>query len=173
MTGMDVLRRCRDYERDVRRMKAMLRNTRDAMKRITRPTDAQGHGGAGDRLGNLTARADEIERGICARKAAYNMEVMEALRLVGEMDSPEASAVMYAKYVEGSTYAAIAVGRRTSEDAVRGAHRRGCEALKAAGTNLTDSAVYATARRDENRAMRPNEDPSWPPTTTCDRTDHP
>ncbi|MDO5300100.1 MAG: hypothetical protein Q4F18_11775 [Clostridia bacterium] len=153
MTGMDVLRRCAAYERDVRRMKAMLHGIRDVMTRVTRPTDAQGRGGAGDRLGNLTARADEIERGICARKAAYNMEVMEALRLVGEMDNPGISTVMYSKYVEGCTYAAIAMRQKTSESAVRSAHRRGCEALKAVRSGLTDSAAYAAARKGEDVAL--------------------
>lgn len=165
MTGMDVLRRCAEYEKDVRRMKTMLRSTRDAMTRVTRPTDAQGHGGAGDKLGSLTARADEIERGMAARREAYDMELVEALRLVGTIDAPDVSAVMYAHYVSGDTYAAIAVGQNSTDNAVRGLRRRGTAIMQGVFSPLGKQERYARLRMMENQAMRPNLDPAWPPET--------
>lgn len=162
MTGMDVLRRCAGYARDMERMRVRLASCRDAMTRVTRPMDAQGHGGSGDKMGEMAARADELERGMAARREAYEMELVEALRLVGLIDSPEAAAVLYGRYVSGDTYAAIACAQRTTESAVRGSHRRGVDALNTMRSALGGQARYAALRALENRAMRPGRDPAWP-----------
>ena len=151
MNGMDVMRRCAAYERDMERMQTMLLFLRDAATRITRPTDAQGRGGGGDKMAELAACADEIERSRQARCQTHNMEIVEALRLVGEMRTPEMGAIFYRKYVGGETYAAIAAGLRTSEDSVRSTHRRGMSLLMNTPTQLARSDEYRRLRALERK----------------------
>lgn len=164
MNGMDVMRRCAAYEKDMVRMKNMLLFLRDAATRITRPTDAQGHGGGGDKLAELTARADEIERGMQARRQAYDMEVIEALRLVGNIGLPETGAVIYRKYVCGETYAAIAAGTGNTEDSVRGMHKRGMGILMKAPTLLPKNEKYRRLRDMEKKPGSIRLDDPFDPT---------
>lgn len=161
MTGMDVLRRCASYARDMDRLRLRRRQIRDAATRITRSPDAQGHGAVEDKAAALIARADEIERGMHARERAHDMEVVEALRLVGELATPDTSAVLYARYVEGLTYGALAARMRASEDAVRSALRRGERAIDRQRTRLHDMPEYRALRAQEWAALRPGSPNPW------------
>ncbi len=166
MTGMDVLERCRSYEQDVKRLRVKRDCAQDVLFRVTRATDAQGHGAAGDKMGSLTARKDELERGIEARKRAYAMELIEAMRLIGEIESVEVGKAMHSHYIEGESYDAIAVGIKASRDAVRSLIRRGREQIAGKKSRLPTRGDYITAREDENRANHPHRDPAWPPMAT-------
>lgn len=161
MTGMDVLRRCACFEQDAMRLRQMEAFTRDAAMRVTRSPDAQGHGAGMDKTSALIARADELARGLRARMAAHDMEVVEALRLIGGMDVAQNGAVLYGRYVEGMTYAALAIRMATSEDAVRSMHRRAVRDMEATATRLETIGAYRNLRAEEFAAFHPRRENPW------------
>lgn len=161
MTGMDVLRRCAGFEQDAVRLRQMEAFTRDAAMRVTRSPDAQSRGAGVDKTAALIARADELQRGLRARTAAHDMEVVEALRLIGGMNGAQSGAVLYGRYVEGMTYAALAIRLATSEDAVRSLHRRAVRDMEKTATRLEALCAYRTLRAAEFAAFHPKRENPW------------
>ena len=129
MTGMDVLRRVRAYDTDMARLRLRLACARDAATRITRSTDTTGHGGMVDKMGEHAAKVDQIEREMAARRAVYERDVLEAARLIGEME-PLQGRVMHLRMMRGMTVRQTAGEMKTSEGSVKGLFRRGREALE-------------------------------------------
>lgn len=129
MTGMDVLRSVRAYDKDMARLRLRLGCARDAATRITRSTDTTGHGGGADKMSEYAARADGIEREIAERKAKYEQDVELAIRLIGELE-PQQGRVMHLRMVCGMTVRQTAGELSISESAVKGLYRRGREALE-------------------------------------------
>lgn len=129
MTGMDVLRRVRSYEKDMARLRLQLACVRDAAMRITRSTDTTGHGGQEDKMGEYAARADAIEREMAARTTQHNGDLLRAGMMVAQLD-PEQGVVMYMRMVRGLTFRQTAGELKISESSVKGLYRRGREALE-------------------------------------------
>ena len=125
---MDVLHRCRAYEKDMGRLRLRLACARDAAMRTTRSAEIFGHGAGWDRMGDYAAKADAIEREIRARTAQYLADVGTAARLVAALDPLQGSA-MHLRYVRGLTVRQTAAELHVSCDSVRGLCRRGREAL--------------------------------------------
>ena len=146
MTGMDVLMRCQGYEEDMRRMDAALTRMRDARSRLS-----GGEEGKQQALA-LAAQEARLTAAREARREAHDMELVEALRLVGEVDSEDVGAVLYSLYVEGEKRASIALARHASEASIRGACRRGRRIMEKIPTKLSSSARYAQLRRTEKEA---------------------
>ena len=129
MTGMDVLRRVRAYDTDMARLRLRLNCARDAAMRITRSMDTTGHGGMNDKMGEYAARVDQIEREIKQRRMAYEHDLIEATRLVAQLD-PQQGEVIHMRMVRGMTVRQVAGEMKTSESSVKGLYRRGREALE-------------------------------------------
>lgn len=128
MTGMDVLRRVRAYEKDMARLRLQLACVRDAALRITRSTDTTGHGGQEDKMGEYAAKVDGIERMLAEREAIHNRDLICAGALIAGLD-PAQGSVMYCRMVRGLTERQTAAQLSTSQDSVRGLYRRAREAL--------------------------------------------
>ena len=129
MTGMDVLRRVRAYEKDMARLRLRLSCARDAAMRITRSTDTTGHGGQEDKMGEYAAKVDAIEREMEARTALNNGDLLRAGMVVAQLD-PEQGIVMYCRMVRGLTVRQTAGELKISESSVKGLYRRGRETLE-------------------------------------------
>lgn len=130
MTGMDVLRRCREYKTDMARLQLRLGCARDAATRITRSADVTGHAGGGDRMGEFAAKVDAIEREMRERSIQYARDIATAAQLVTRID-PTQGQVMHLRLVRGLTVRQTAAEMHMGESCVKGLYRRGREALEA------------------------------------------
>lgn len=152
MTGLEVLERCQRYAHEMEQLRARIHFARDAQTRCTRSADAQGHGGGGDRMGELTARIDMLERRARALEAAHNREVIEAAALCGQMENAAAARMVYGTMVEGLTLRQM-MGELgiDSEAAAKALKRRGRESLSAMHTPMGGDAGYLALRRGAAR----------------------
>ncbi len=128
MTGMDVLRRCRNYDKDMERLRLRRAMMLDAVTRVTRSPTTSGHGGGADKMGAYAARADALELAMEIRARMYEMELSEATRLASTIEPAQGSAI-YLKMVRGMTVRQVAATLHASEDSVRGLQRRAADAL--------------------------------------------
>lgn len=134
MTGMDVMRRCREFDQDMARLRLRLACVRDAQMRLTRSIQTSGFGGGGeDRMAGYAAQVDAIEREIRAREAQYIADVEAAARLVDRLP-PEQGLVMHLRMVCGMTVRQTAAHTRQTEASVKGLCRRARETLAAMKT---------------------------------------
>lgn len=152
MTGLDVLRRCQTYAQEMEQLKARIYFARDALTRCTRSTDAQGHGGDGDKMGELIARIDELERCAKAMETAHSFEVIEAAMLCGRLSDPLAARMMYGRLVEGQTMRQM-MGelRLTSTDTAKTLYKRGRELLAETTSGLEKNEAYLRLVRESGR----------------------
>lgn len=148
MTGMDVMERCRAYERDMERLRLQAAMSRDAVTRATRSADTIGHGGGEDRIAAYTARADAITRAMDARTAMHEAELCEAARLIAALD-PSQGAAVYQLYIRGQTVRQTAAAMHTTEASVRGLMRRAKDALAGMDTQMGEGYAQAAARYAE------------------------
>lgn len=156
MTGMDVMERCRAYERDMERLRLQVAMARDAVTRATRSAETIGHGGGEDRIAAFTARADAIARAMDARTAMHEAELCEAARLIAALD-PSQGAAVYQLFVRGQTVRQTAAAMHTTEPSVRGLRRRARDALLLMDAQLGADYVGAARRYAEAiAAARPN-----------------
>lgn len=144
MTGMDVMERCRAYERDMERLRLQAAMARDAVTRATRSADTIGHGGGEDRIAAYTARADALARAMDARTAMHEAELLTAARLIAALDTAQGQAI-YHLYILGETVRQTAAAMHTTEPSVRGLRRRARDALLLMGAQLGED--YAVAAR--------------------------
>lgn len=98
-----MLRRCQGYWQQHGQLESRIYFARDALGRCTRSADVQGHGGGGDKMGELVARIDMLERRLLALEEAHNREILEAAALCGRMENAAAARFMYGTMVEGYT----------------------------------------------------------------------
>lgn len=148
MTGMDVLERCRAYERDMERLRLQVAMARDAVTRATRSAETIGHGGGEDRMAAFAARADAIARAMDARTAMHEAELLEAARLIAALD-PSQGAAVYQLFVRGQTVRQTAAAMHTTEPSVRGLRRRARDALLLMGSQLGEDYAGAAERYAE------------------------
>lgn len=149
MTGLDVLRRCQTYAQKMEQLNARIYFARDALTRCTRSTDVQGHGGDGDKMGELVARIDVLERRAKAMEAAHSFEVIEAAILCGRLSDPLAARMLYGRLVEGQTMRQM-MGELhlTSTDTAKALYRRGRELLAETTSGLDKNEAYAHLMRE-------------------------
>ena len=149
MTGMDVMERCRAYERDMERLRLQAAMARDAVTRATRSADTIGHGGGEDRMAAFAARADAIARAMDARTAMHEAELYEVARLIAALDAAQGQAI-YHLYILGETVRQTAAAMHTTESAVRGLRRRARDALRAMDAQPGEGYAQAAARYAED-----------------------
>lgn len=149
MTGLDVLRRCQTYAQEMEQLKARIYFARDALTRCTRSTDAQGHGGDGDKMGEILAQIDTLERCAKAKETAHSFEVIEAAMLCGRLSDPLAARMLYGRLVEGQTMRQM-MGELhlTSTDTAKALYRRGRELLAETTSELEKNEAYAHLMRE-------------------------
>lgn len=152
MTGLDVLRRCQTYAQEMEQLNARIYFARDALTRCTRSTDAQGHGGDGDKMGELVARIDELERCAKAMEAAHSFELIEAAMLCGRLSDPLAARMMYGRMVEGQTMRQM-MGELhiISMDTAKTLYKRGRELLAETTSSLEKNEAYLRLVREIGR----------------------
>lgn len=148
MTGMDVLRRCRSYKKDIERLNLRRMCAQDVATRSTRSMDVSGHvGGMTDAMGNYVARVDEIDRMISIRKEMYAIEREAAAVLIAGFSEPMQGIAMYHGWLCGLTTRQTAAVMKNSESAVRGLRRRGREILEGLDAELDTNPEYLELSR--------------------------
>lgn len=148
MTGMDVMERCRAYERDMERLRLQAAMARDAVTRATRSADTIGHGGGEDRIAAYTARVDALARAMDARTAMHEAELLTAARLIAALDTAQGQAI-YHLYILGETVRQTDAAMHTTEASVRGLRRRAKDALAGMDTQMGEGYAQAAARYAE------------------------
>lgn len=148
MTGMDVMERCRMYDRDMERLRLQEAMALDAVTRATRSADTIGHGGGEDRIAAYTARADALDRAMAAREAMHEAELLTAARLIAALDTAQGQAI-YHLYILGETVRQTAAAMHTTEASVRGLRRRAKDALAGMDTQMGEGYAQAAARYAE------------------------
>ena len=152
MTGIDVLKRCQSYWQARGQIESRIYFARDALVRCTRSADVQGHGGGGDKMGELTARIDMLERRLRAMEEVHNREILEAAALCGRMENATAARVMYGTMVEGCTLRQMMGELRIDSDATaKHLKRVGRAALEKMESALGADAEYARLRAAADR----------------------
>lgn len=150
MTGMDVLRRCSGYGRDMERLMLRHAMAMDAVMQVTRGLSASGHGSGADRMGSYAARKDALERAMSLRTRMYEMELCEAARLVTLIEPAQGRAI-YLRMVRGMTVRQTAGVLHASEDSVRGLTRRAVSAMNGLTAEL--GAAYEQCQREYAEMM--------------------
>lgn len=152
MTGLDVLRRCQSYRQQCEQIESRIYFARDALMRCTRSADAQGHGGGGDKMGELVARIDMLERRLEALERAHNREILEAAALCGKMENAAAARLMYGTMVEGCTLRQMMGELKIDSDATaKHIKRVGRAALDGMESALGADAEYMRLRAAADR----------------------
>ena len=178
MTGESIVRRMMGYDADLQAIRLQLSLARDVALRITSPIGGVGGGGGhSDKPLAVAARTDELTRAQAARTACYNMEVIEAARLIGQIPWPLCGDIMFRTAFMQESLRQIAASISRSEDSVRSMRRRGWHALAAMDSALGRNPDYAARWREYELAMHPRRaapgrhalsDPSCPPVTHND-----
>lgn len=152
MTGLDVLRRCQTYAREMEQLNARIYFARDALTRCTRSTDAQGHGGSGDKMLEIVTQIDELERRAKAKETAHSFEVIEAAMLCGRLNDPLVARMTYGRLVEGQTMRQM-MGELhlTSTDTAKALYKRGRELLTEMTSGLERNEAYMRLVRESGR----------------------
>lgn len=154
MTGLEVLERCQRYGQEMAQLRARIHFARDALTRCTRSADTQGHGGGGDRMGELIARIDMLEQRAKAMEGVHNREVIEAAALCGQMDNAAAARIVYGTMVEGQTLRQM-MGELgiDSEATAKSLKRAGRAALGAQESRIGEDHEYVRLRQLAARDM--------------------
>lgn len=131
MTGMDVLRQCRRYDEDVRRLELKRQMAMDAATRVTAGMSEGGgrSGGVSDKAGRYAVASSMIDQALEARKVMYNMEILCAGDLFNLLPIDMAE-VMNSRMLLGLTTRQTAAQMQKSESAVRGLYARAREQLE-------------------------------------------
>lgn len=146
MTGMDVLRQCRRYDEDVRRLELRRQMAMDAATRITAGMSEGGgrSGDVSDKAGRYALTSCMIDQALKARKAMYNMELMCAGDLFNRLPIDMAE-VMNSRMLLGLTTRQTAAEMQKSESAVRGLYARAREQLESMPAYLGRVIAYREA----------------------------
>lgn len=143
MRAMTILKRVREADRDLDRLRLRIRQREDAMMALggmrMDPNGGSKATGDGDRTGRLMAEKDQAERDLQARKDAHLAEITSAMTLL-EMVPDLESEVLHRYYVLGDSTGAIARAKKYTESYVRKKKRDGEEAMDL----LTEERVDAT-----------------------------
>lgn len=141
MTGMDVLRRCRAYDKDMERLKLRQLCARDIMTKATRSAAVIGHGEQADKMSEYMARVDAAARARDARAEMYQMELDEAARLIAGLAPGQGAAIHY-HMIRGLTLRQTAAEMRMEESSVRGLYRRARGNMERARSGLDAEETY-------------------------------
>lgn len=148
MTGMDVLRQCRRYDEDVRRLELKRQMAMDAATRVTAGMSEGGgrSGDVSDKAGRYAVASSMIDQALKARKAMYSMEILCAGELFNFLPIDMAE-VMNSRMLLGLTTRQTAAEMQRSESAVRSLYARAREQLESMPACMGRSDEYREAAR--------------------------
>ena len=146
MTGMDVLRQCRRYDEDVRRLELKRQMAMDAATRITSGMgEGGGRGGdVSDKAGRYAVASGMIDQALNARKTMYSMEILCAGELLNRLPI-DMAVVMNSRMLLGLTTRQTAAEIQRSESAVRSLYARAREQLESVPVYLSRVNAYREA----------------------------
>lgn len=126
MDGLETLRQCEAYARDMERLRVSYQMALEAATRTTPRLDADGGGrsGVSNAPERFAERADWIRRRMDARRAMYAMELDAAADLM-ELLPPDIADALRLVMIEGDTIRQAAGHMGKSVDGVRYLLRRG------------------------------------------------
>lgn len=138
MKAITILKRCRDAEQDMRRIRQRIQQRREAAESVTQRVDAIG-GGRGtaepDKIAAFVAAITELDADLKAREQARRVEVAAACVLLDCLPENE-SAVLHQFYIKHLTIPAIAHKLGFTEGYIR--------KLKMTGEHLMDELPRET-----------------------------
>ena len=148
MTGMDVLRQCRRYDEDVKRLMLKRQMAMDAATRITAGMGEGGgrSGDVSDKAGRYALTACQIDQALQARKLMYSMEILCAGDLFNRLPIDMAE-VMNSRMLLGLTTRQTAAEMQRSESAVRSLYARAREQLESMPACMGRADEYREAAR--------------------------
>ena len=146
MTGMDVLRQCRRYDEDVRRLELKRQMAIDAATRVTAGMGESGSrsGDVSDKAGRYAVASGMIDQALKARKVMYSMEILCAGELFNRLPIDMAE-VMNSRMLMGLTTRQTAAEIQRSESAVRSLYARAREQLESVPAYLSRVNAYREA----------------------------
>lgn len=146
MTGMDVLRQCRRYDEDVRRLELKRHIAMDAATRVTAGMGESGSrsGDVSDKAGRYAVASGMIDQALKARKVMYSMEILCAGELFNRLPINMAE-VMNSRMLMGLTTRQTAAEIQRSESAVRSLYARAREQLESVPAYLSRVNAYREA----------------------------
>lgn len=146
MTGMDVLRQCRRYDDDVRRLELKRHIAMDAATRVTAGMGESGSrsGDVSDKAGRYAVASGMIDQALKARKVMYSMEILCAGELFNRLPIDMAE-VMNSRMLMGLTTRQTAAEIQRSESAVRSLYARAREQLESVPAYLSRVNAYREA----------------------------
>lgn len=146
MTGMDVLRQCRRYDEDVRRLELKRQMAMDAATRVTAGMSEGGGRSCdvSDKAGRYAVASSMIDQALKARKVMYSMEILCAGELFNRLPIDMAE-VMNSRMLMGLTTRQTAAEIQRSESAVRSLYARAREQLESVPAYLSRVNAYREA----------------------------
>ena len=139
MTAMQILERCRAAENDKQTMRDRIRRYRESATRVTAALDGIRAGGSSqDKLAEIMAEIDQLERAIAQRDLEYAAEAAAACKLLDMLPENE-SKVLDRYYLYGNPLTAIARELSYSYGYVRTLKSAACLHLE----NIPESMVGA------------------------------
>lgn len=145
MDAMMILRRCRNAEEDLRRIRQRIRQRREAMTGISGPSADPSGGSRGsepDKLGRMVADLDALERKLAAREQARAVETAAACVLLDGLPDLE-NRVLYRYYVRVESVPAVAKAMKYSEGYVRRIKARGERMMREVPAEAVAAALPA------------------------------
>ena len=144
ITAMEILKRCRDAEKDLRELDIKIERRRDILTNTGAPQgDPNGGGrsrGGQDKTGRLVAEIDELERLKEERKQERAVEQAALVALLDDVPELEGR-VLYASYMKREKPEAIAKRLHMSAAYVRKKKRDGEEVLGLLSTERVRSVL--------------------------------
>lgn len=143
MKAIMILTRCRNAERDERRIRQQIAQRREAMESVTPNMDAVGggHGSAqSDKMAALVAQIDELERELKQRQKEHRVEVVAGCTLLDRLPEGE-SAVLHKYYLMREKVEAIANGLGYTAGYVRNLKSDGERLLQNMPDNVVDALL--------------------------------
>lgn len=128
MDAIEILRRCRTAERDIERLRIMIRQRREIIDRYARAPGAGGPREPSGPLARILTDTEALEGRLRNREERKAAETAAACVLLDRLPELE-NRVLYALYLRGDTIAAAAKRLRYSEGYVRKIKARGESAL--------------------------------------------
>ena len=151
MNAIEILNRCRDAQRDIKRLDERLARLRECASSSTSCMDRIGgrSSGVGDKVSTFAVDIADIEDQIAKRKRAYEAEMLAACKIVDMLPESEC-VVLYRYYVQGQTQGGIAAALNYSVSYVKRKKQDGlklAEQIAPAAVDALLPAWYVKAER--------------------------
>ncbi len=157
MKAITILNRCRGAEEEIRRLREKARQRREAASSLAAPQADPNGGSRGgnpikDKIGEILADADVLERKADERNEAWQVESVASMALLDMIPDLE-SQVLYLYYVQKESTTSIARKKKYQTGYVRKVKRRAEQLLDMLSEPRVDSTLppWYLAREKERR----------------------